>query len=43
MALGGTAAKAVTGDSRPIEQLGLLRPAPSLLGGAIHEPQRYAE
>jgi uracil-DNA glycosylase len=33
MALGKAAAKAVTGDSRPIEQLRLLRPAPSLLDG----------
>jgi uracil-DNA glycosylase family 4 len=29
LALGGTAGKALTGDSRPIEQLRLLRPAPS--------------
>jgi uracil-DNA glycosylase family 4 len=28
LALGGTAGKALTGDSRPIEQLRLLRPAP---------------
>ena len=29
MALGGTAARALTGDSRPIKTLRLLRPAPS--------------
>ena len=34
LALGKTAAKALTGDSRPIEQLRLLRPAPCpYLGG----------
>ena len=34
LALGRTAARALTGDSRPIEQLRLLRPAPSpYLGG----------
>lgn len=42
LALGGTAARALTGDSRPIEQLRLLRPAPSpYLGGAAQVRVTY--